>query len=772
MTEHTRALHVLVVDDDPVNLELMRVFLQKAGFSVETVSSGEAALTRAAATRPDAILSDIQMPGMDGVELRQSVRAHPALATVPVVLISSALDYERARRGDVDLETLCVPRTEDLHEAIVALASATHAESRRRLRALIVEDSRLDERLVIDQLQQDGFDVQWTRVETESDFLASLDPSLDVILCDYNMPAFSATRALELLEHHRVVTPLIVVSGSIGEETAVQALHNGAADYLLKDRLTRLGQSVRRVLAERQLHLDKLRAEAALEESEEHTRFALQAARVGVWELDLKTGAARWSERHEALHGLAPRAFAGTFAAFLDLVHTDDRRDVVSAIEEATNRRTESNVTYRTLWADGTLHWINAVGKTFYDEQGTPIRAAGIGLDVSERHQLEEQNRQSQKVEAIGQLAGGIAHDFNNLLTAIQGYCDMLLQDVGPDSDHYQDLTEIRRASERASSLTRQLLAFSRRQILDLRVLDLRDTVQGMRSMLQRLIGENIDVALTLTKESARVKADAGQIEQVILNLALNARDAMPKGGSLLIEVTNVALDDAYARRHIAVKAGPFVMLSVSDTGTGMDSETQTHIFEPFFTTKPSGKGTGLGLSTVYGIVKQSKGNIWVYSEPGRGTTFKVYLPRVDEAEASSLPAGEARPDAALTGSETVLVVEDEPGVRELVRKVLERGGYRVILASTPTEALDVVKRTADRIDLLMTDVVLPEKSGRVLAGEISILRPTLRVLYMSGYTDNAIVHHGVLDPGTPFLQKPFKPDVLLRKVRSVLAAV
>ncbi len=244
------------------------------------------------------------------------------------------------------------------------------------------------------------------------------------------------------------------------------------------------------------------------------------------------------------------------------------------------------------------------------------------------------------------------------------------------------------------------------------------------------------------------------------------------KGGSLLIEVTNVALDEAYARRHIAVKAGPYVMLSVSDTGAGMDAETQARIFEPFFTTKPSGKGTGLGLSTVYGIVKQSKGNIWVYSEPNRGTTFKMYLPRVDDVMPDTAPLADSSKEGTLTGSETVLVVEDEPGVRELVRKVLERGGYRVIMAATPTEALEIVKTANDPIDLLMTDVVLPEMSGRVLAGQIALTRPTLRVLYMSGYTDNAIVHHGVLDPGTPFLQKPFTPQVLLRKVRSVLVSL
>ena len=344
------------------------------------------------------------------------------------------------------------------------------------LKVLIVEDSHLDERLVLDQLKQDGFAVDWRRVQTEDAFLDALDPSLDVILCDFNMPAFSATRALELLGQSRMVTPLIVVSGSIGEETAVQALHSGAADYLLKDRLTRLGQSIRRAIAERQLQLDKLRAEVALEEAEERTRFALQAARVGVWEMDLTTGAARWSQSQEALHGLRVGAFEGTFAAFLDLVHPDDRGDVVAAIEEASRHHTESNVAYRTLWPDATLHWITAVGKTFYDERGLPLRAAGIALDVTERHQLEEQLRQSQKMEAIGRLAGGIAHDFNNLLTVILGYSDMLLLEASdPTAATSRTSMEIRRAAERAAALTRQLLAFSRRQMLEPRVLDLRD---------------------------------------------------------------------------------------------------------------------------------------------------------------------------------------------------------------------------------------------------------------------------------------------------------
>jgi len=638
--------------------------------------------------------------------------------------------------------------------------------ARQPLRLLIVEDSDADADLVVDHLEQAGFEPAWVRVQTEGEFVGALDPTLDVILADFNMPSFGAPRALELLKERELDVPLIVVSGSIGEETAVAVLHSGAADYLLKDRLARLGQAVRRVVTERRLQLEKQRADQALEDEQQRTRFALQAARVGVWEADLTTGAARWSETLEAIHGLPAGTFGGTLAAFLERIHADDRENVRASIGGATGRDADANILYRTQWPDGTMHWISGTGRTFYDQAGTPVRAAGVGLDVTERYILEERNRQSQRVEAIGQLAGGVAHDFNNLLTAIQGYCELLSDDLGPDSVCQSSVRQIRLAADRAASLTRQLLAFSRRQILDVRVLDLRGLLRGLESMLERLIPEHIAVVVRTADETARIKADPAQIEQVILNLAINARDAMPEGGSLLLEVTNTTLDEAYARTRAGVKPGPYVMLAVSDTGVGMDAATQAHIFEPFFTTKKAGSGTGLGLSTVYGIVKQSGGNVWVYSEPGRGATFKVYLPRVDEVE--DQPESSPAP-AVLTGTETVLVVEDEPGVRELVRLVLERQGYRVLLAATPHEALAIIEGTADPIHLLMSDVVLPEMSGPALADQIVSYRPDIRVIYMSGYTDNAVVHHGVLKPDTVFLQKPFTPQALARKVREVL---
>ena len=381
--------------------------------------------------------------------------------------------------------------------------------------------------------------------------------------------------------------------------------------------------------------------------------------------------------------------------------------------------------------------------------------------------ETEERLRQSQKLEAIGQLAGGIAHDFNNLLTAIIGYSDLTLRRLDPGDPLRRNVEEIKRAADRAASLTGQLLAFSRKQVLQPKVLDLNAVVSEMHKMLQRLIGADIALRTVLEPALGHVRADPAQLEQVVMNLVLNARDAMPQGGKLLIETANVELDEELARRYVSVRSGPHVMLAVSDTGQGMDEDTRARIFEPFFTTKERGKGTGLGLSTVYGIVKQSGGSIWVYSEVGRGTTFKIYLPQVEEATDSFLPSTAST--AMPSGTETVLLVEDDAVVRQMTRGILEMNGYQVLEAAQSSEALLVAEQQADAIQLLITDVVLPQMSGRELARQLTSLHPAARVLYMSGYTDEAIVHYGVLDEGTAFLEKPFTPEALLRKVRAVL---
>jgi signal transduction histidine kinase/CheY-like chemotaxis protein len=387
----------------------------------------------------------------------------------------------------------------------------------------------------------------------------------------------------------------------------------------------------------------------------------------------------------------------------------------------------------------------------------------------AELEQSAEQLRQSQKMEAIGQLAGGVAHDFNNLLTAICGHSEMSLKFLTPADPLHRHLEEIKKSGERAAALTRQLLAFSRKQILQPKIIDLNQIVVDMNKMLQRLIGEDIDLLMGLAADLGKVKADPNQIEQILLNLSINARDAMPKGGRLTIETSNVHLSEEYSHDHVSVRPGQYVMLAVSDNGCGMDAKTQTHIFEPFFTTKEVGKGTGLGLATVYGIVKQSEGTIWLYSEVGRGTAFKIYLPCA-EAPMKEVEV-EADDRELMQGTETVLLVEDEEVVREMATEILRDSGYHVLEAKHGHEAMILGRQHSGVIHLMLTDVVMPQMSGRELAEQLTPLRHDMKVLYMSGYTDDAIVHHGVLEEGTAFIGKPFTPSALTRKVREILDA-
>ena len=399
------------------------------------------------------------------------------------------------------------------------------------------------------------------------------------------------------------------------------------------------------------------------------------------------------------------------------------------------------------------------------DAVGRVIGTASIGIDSTEEKRLEERLRQSQKLEAVGRLAGGVAHDFNNLLTIILGYSDLVLL-ATHETTVREHAGEVKKASERAAALTRQLLAFSRRQVLQPSVLDLNAVVADTDKMLRRLIGEDIELLSVGPVDLGRVKADRGQIEQVLVNLVVNARDAMPDGGSLTIETENVHLDEGYARAHGVSQPGPYVRLSVTDSGHGMDAPTQARIFEPFFTTKREGQGTGLGLATVYGIVKQSGGYIWVYSEPGRGTTFRIYLPRAAEDAAPMRPAVPAL-TANLRGTETILVVEDDASLRRMAAEALQLFGFRVLQAPSAEVALAVIEQNG--IDLLLTDIVMPHMSGRELARQLATRRPDLKVIFMSGYAEQAAVRNGLIEPHQPFISKPFTPEALVRKLRSVL---
>jgi PAS domain S-box-containing protein len=420
---------------------------------------------------------------------------------------------------------------------------------------------------------------------------------------------------------------------------------------------------------------------------------------------------------------------------------------------------------------DGSSFWNSLAISPVRDEAGSLTNFVGVQTDVTARRQLEAQFLQAQKMEAVGRLAGGIAHDFNNLLSVILAYSEMLSGDLKPGEPMHDDLKEIGTAALRGADLTRQLLAFSRQQVLEAKVLSLNEVLGGMERMLGRLLGADIEVTILPAIRLGNVKADPGQLEQIVMNLVVNARDAMPGGGHLTIETSNVDLDEGYAEAHHEVRPGSYVELAVSDTGTGMDKATQTRIFEPFFTTKDKGKGTGLGLATVFGIVKQSGGHIFVYSEPGKGTTFKIYLPRVGGMADAPNPATAAPTDTEPVGG-TILLVEDEEQLRALAKNFLRRQGYVVLDAQNGGEALLISEQHGANIDLLLTDVVLPRMSGRLLAERLVVARPAMKVLYMSGYTDDAILQHGIIESGVPFLQKPFTLAALTKKVRDTLRGV
>ena len=514
------------------------------------------------------------------------------------------------------------------------------------------------------------------------------------------------------------------------------------------------------------LGIERHRSAEALRTAEERMRFALEAAGVGIWDKDFTSGTLEWSEILESQHGLPPGTFGGTFEAFTNCVHPDDREALAATMSKAHAAGGDFTVLYRVLLPAGPPRWLSGAGRIVHDAHGKPVRGIGICLDVTERHSLEAQYLQAQKMEAIGRLAGGVAHDFNNLLTVILGFCELLLADRD-DDPHRLDIVEIQKAAMRAAGLTGQLLAFSRKQIVEPMRLDLNVVVADMKGMLGRLIGEDVRIVMGLRPGLAAILADRGQVEQIILNLAVNARDAMPKGGTLSIETADVELDEHYATQHFGVKPGAYVALTLSDTGSGMTPEVQARVFEPFFTTKEVGKGTGLGLATVHGIVSRSGGHVGVYSEIGRGTSFKVYFPRTDTAEGvadTPVPVARRRSDGA-----TILVVEDADGLRALIGKMLRRLRYTVLAAASGEEALRLFEENPS-IDVVLTDVVMPGTSGPALMTELIKQRPALNVIYMSGYTEDAIVHHGVLDPGIAFLHKPFTAERLDRKIREVLS--
>jgi hypothetical protein len=642
------------------------------------------------------------------------------------------------------------------------------------LHILHLEDDPNDAALVQSTLEAGGITCAATCVQNRADFVAALEHGgIDLILSDFSLPAFDGFSAAELVRSKWPDIPLILVSGTLGEEQAVDSLKGGATDYVLKGHLSRLVPAVRRAMQEVEEHDKHQRAEKMIQSERDFSEASLNSL-PGIFFLYDQAGKfLRWNRNFERVSGYATEEIARMRP--FDFFVGDERDYIAKKIEEvftAGAANAEAHFTAK----DGmrtsyyfTGHKIQTEGKTCL---------IGIGLDISGREKLEAQFIEAQKMEVVGHLASGVAHDFNNILAVIVGYSDLAMQALGPEDPLRKHLGEIRHATERAAGLTRQLLIFSRKQTVQPVVLDLNDVVKDLKKMLRRLIDENIELTIVPGKQTGRVKADSGYVGQVLMNLVVNARDAMPNGGKLTIATNNVTLDENYARTHTGVipglpaeasaKAGDYVMLSVSDTGTGMTDEVKARLFEAFFTTKPKGKGTGLGLATCQTIVQQSGGHIGVYSEVGKGTTFKIYFPRVEQPVDISTKPGETSP--LPRGTETLLLVEDEPAVRHLATRVLEAQGYNVLRANNGQDALHMAREhKGSPIRLVVTDVIMPLMGGKVMAEWLKTTYPDLKILFTSGYTDDAIAQHGVFDAGVEFLPKPYTPASLSCKVRAML---
>jgi PAS domain S-box-containing protein len=767
-------------------------------------------------------------------------------------------------------------------------------------RILIVEDNPTDVTLMERQIRRVPMEFAIRRVVTERDFLQALDQfPPDLILSDHTLPEFTARDVLHIGRNRCPNVPIIVVTGSLGEETAAEYIKEGATDYIVKHHLERLGPAVMRALTLRHAQADQHRVQEELKASEGRLRAILDAALDSVVTIDGDGVVLGWSGKSESMFGwttaeaegrqlsdlIIPERFRerhregmrrflasglgpilnrqiempalrrdgeeipvemaivpirlGTgwaFSAFIrDLserrkaeavlqaaqtrlaqvvsasvaviyanqvirntfqptwvsdnverltgytvqealapgwwfenVHPDDQARAAEELAGALVRQVFT-CEYRFRFRDGSYRWIRDEARLLLDADGSPVELIGTWIDTTERRNLESQLQHAQRLDAVGQLAGGIAHDFNNVLTAISGNADLLLEQLAPSDSRREDVEEIRSATLRAAALTRQLLAFSRRQVLQPQVLDLAKVLDKMERMLQRLIGEHIELVCELGAGQGDVEVDPSQIEQVLLNLIVNARDAIAGTGKITIATSNVTIDAAYARSHPSAISGEFVMLSVSDTGRGMTAEVRQRLFEPFFTTKEVGQGTGLGLATVYGIVKQSGGFIQVASEPGQGSTFRVYMPRV--AKSGRRLSADAATDSACRGTETILLVEDEAAVRKVARGILEHYGYRVLEARLPVEALALAHSFSGTIEIVVTDVVMPGMNGPEMVQQLLEQRPGLKVLYASGYPGSTIEHPGVLTPDVGFLTKPFTATALAKKVRQILDA-
>jgi PAS domain S-box-containing protein len=794
-----RPWNVLIVDDNPINRERLRLTLESQGHRTIEASDGVEGLEKLRSVDVDAVISDVLMPRMDGYRLSWEIRRSEELREIPIVIYSSthAPPAEAGLTSNVGVDRfLPSPASpgsilEALTEAVVSRKSLRRAPGTEELDRL----KEYSDRLVL-ELERKNLELESARdlLSNSNDALRKSEKRFRDLVDQAPIGVFQTTPEGRFLDANAAFASML------GYDNASELLHLPAMEAYADpaDRTVMLaimkrpggasgvelqlkrrdgtpvwaridGRSV--AAAEGGVERyeifatdvsEQRRSADALLASETRYRALLEHAHDAIFVNDEAGIVQEVNRAAELLVGATREEMVGR--SFLETLPVEDRARVLEPFEETLERgRILELLEVRIQRRDGTTVPAE-VSASVVRIGGKPFVVAFL-RDVSERNAMSEQLRVAQKLDAIGQLAGGVAHDFNNLLTAILGYSQLLAPELRANDEHFAAIEEIRKAGERAADLTRQLLAFSRKQILEPKLLDLNDVVRRIEGLLTRLIGEDVQVRLKLGDALGAVRADFGQIEQVIMNLTVNARDAMPRGGQIMVETANMELAESYTQMHRPVQPGPYVMLAVSDTGIGMDAATRERIFEPFFTTKEKGQGTGLGLSTVYGIVKQSSGYIWVYSEPGRGTSFKVYLPRVEgAAETRRIPESSIAP---ATGDETILLVEDEDSVRALARRTLEAMGYRVLDAADGPEAVEIARH--EPIDLLLTDMVLPGMGGGAIAAHIHEIQPGAKVLYTSGYTDDMIVRGGLLERGAAFLEKPFTPSILARRVRDVL---
>lgn len=632
-------------------------------------------------------------------------------------------------------------------------------------RVLIVEDRAEDRELIEYELTKGKVPFEAHAAERREDYVAALKEfKPDVVISDFALPQFDALEALSILRHYHHDIPFLLVTGEQSEEIAVECMKRGADDYILKSTLKRLPSAVVNALKKRETETQRAKVENELRAREEQYRLIGEHTRDLIYLLDQKGQFTYASPSFKKTLGFDPGELVGKKA--FSLIHPDDKAAARKAFQEALDHHAGRIVHYRCKSKSGQWTLFESIVNWAFDEKGGPIKAVIVSRDIDERKRLEEQVRQAQKMEAVGRLAGGVAHDFNNLLTAITGYSDLLLRSLDRMDPRRSDVEEIKETANRAAALTQQLLAFSRRQITQPKVLDLNAVVSNLEKMLRRLIGEDIQLKTVLAKNLHRVRSDLGQVEQIVINLCVNSRDAMPGGGKILIETANAEIR-AGGTDPADPPPGPYAVLSVTDTGCGMDPTTLTHLFEPFFTTKEKGHGTGLGLSTVYGIVQQSAGHIRVKSRVGEGTTFWIYLPRVEDEAAPEERSAET--DEFFKGNETVLLAEDDRTVRTLAARVLSQSGYRVLECPSGEDALRALDEHASPIDLLVTDVVMNGISGPELAKRVAQRQPGVKVLYLSGYMESDMRNDILKGVGSSFLAKPFRPRDLVQRVRRAL---